>query len=356
MSSLVPTTSSRVGVFCSGCLTSLWRVVACMGPASQAIGDRTNAAWRPVSVAIPTYVGRFAPSPTGLLHFGSLVAAVGSALQARCSGGQWLVRIEDIDGPRNRRGADSAILRELERLGFAWDEAPVWQSRRIEAYRAALNRLAAEGRIYGCACSRREIADSVSARDGMQRYPGTCRAGLPEGRAARATRLRVDARAADVLVCFTDRVQGEITQNIESEVGDFVLDRADGQIAYQLAVVVDDAAQGVTEVVRGADLLDSTPRQIFLQRLLDLPTPSYAHLPVALGGNGNKLSKQTLARPTDVMPAAPVLCAALEFLGQRPPAALECATPKDIWIWAEQHWDLVHVPRVRGIVAPAQWR
>ncbi|MBK7234540.1 MAG: tRNA glutamyl-Q(34) synthetase GluQRS [Sterolibacteriaceae bacterium] len=305
-------------------------------------------------MSIPPHrrVGRFAPSPTGPLHFGSLVAAVGSALEARCDGGRWLVRIEDIDLPRTQSGADRAILRELERLGFVWDEQPVWQSERAELYRAALNQLSAADRTYGCACSRREIADSAPATGGAHRYPGTCRGGLPPGRVARSTRLRVDAGQADVVIHFADGVQGEIVQNVECEIGDFVLDRADGQIAYQLAVVVDDAAQGVTQVVRGADLLDSTARQILLQRMLGLPTPSYAHLPVALDGNGDKLSKQTLARPIDTLPAAQLLCATLEFLGQAPPAALQHESQSAVWAWAARHWSLSRVPCIRALPAP----
>lgn len=302
--------------------------------------------------AITPNVGRFAPSPTGPLHFGSLVAAVGSALQARRAGGRWLVRIEDIDQQRSQPGADWAILRELERLGFAWDDTPVWQSQRAELYRAALDRLAAQGLTYGCACSRREIADSATAPGVTQRYPGTCSGGLPPGRAARATRLRVEAGRADVVVRYFDRVQGEIVQNVQSAIGDFVLDRADRQIAYQLAVVVDDAAQGVTEVVRGADLLDSTPRQIFLQRALGLSPPSYAHLPVALDIDGFKLSKQRLARPIHGLPAAKLLCAALDFLGQRPPTELERANAAEVWAWGVQSWDLARVPRLRGAAAP----
>lgn len=265
------------------------------------------------------------------------------------------MRIEDIDTPRSVNGADRAILRELERLGFAWDEQPVWQSQRADLYRAALNQLAADRHTYGCACSRREITDSAPAVDGTRRYPGTCRGGVPPGRSTRSIRLRVDAGQADVEIGFTDMVQGEIVQNVEREVGDFVLERADGQIAYQLAVVVDDAAQGVTDVVRGADLLDSTPRQIFLQRMLGLPTPSYAHLPVALDVNGDKLSKQTLARPIDAVPAAQLLCAALEFLGQRPLAELQHESPREVWAWAVQHWNLSRVPCVRGLAAPARW-
>lgn len=266
------------------------------------------------------------------------------------------MRIEDIDLPRTQSGADRAILRELERLGFVWDEQPVRQSERAELYRAALNQLAAAGRTYGCACSRREIADSAPVTGGAHRYPGTCRGGLPPGRVARSTRLRVDAGQADVVIHFADGVQGEIVQNVECEIGDFVLDRADGQIAYQLAVVVDDAAQGVTQVVRGADLLDSTARQILLQRMLGLPTPIYAHLPVALDGNGDKLSKQTLARPIDTLPAAQLVCAALEFLGQAPPAALQHESQSAVWAWAARHWGLSRVPCIRALPAPVLCR
>lgn len=308
-----------------------------------------------MTIEISVSVGRFAPSPTGPLHFGSLVAAVGSAAQARSCGGRWLVRIEDLDAQRCRPGADRAILRELERLGFAWEEPPVWQSRRTGLYRAALEELAAQDLTYACACSRREIADSASVADGSLRYPGRCRRGLPPGRPARATRLIVDAGQTDVVVRYADKIQGEIVQDVESEIGDFVIERVDGQFAYQLAVVIDDAAQGVTEVVRGADLLESTPRQILLQRMLGLPTPSYAHLPVALDGRGHKLSKQTLARPINARPAAELLCAAFEFLGQRPPAGLERAVPQDVWSWATENWDLSRVPRQRSLAAPAQW-
>lgn len=298
-------------------------------------------------------VGRFAPSPSGPLHFGSLVAALGSALEAQRAGGRWLLRIEDIDAPRARAGADAAILAELERLGFRWDGAPVWQSRRMALYRAALAELAAQGRTFGCACSRKEIADSALAVDGARRYAGTCRGGIAPGRVARATRLRVDASWGEVRVGFDDRIQGRIEQDVEHEVGDFVLDRADGQIAYQLAVVVDDAEQGVTEVVRGADLLDSTPRQILLQRMLGLPTPRYAHLPVALDAHGEKLSKQTRALAIATHAPAQVLCAALEFLGQHPPADLKHESVERVWRWAHDNWRLARVPRVRGLPAPS---
>lgn len=307
-----------------------------------------------VHTGSPVRIGRFAPSPSGPLHFGSLVAALGSALEAMRDGGRWLVRIEDIDAPRNQPGADRLILQQLGRLGFHWDGEPVWQSRRIDLYRAALAELAGQGRTYGCACSRKEIADSALALavDGARRYPGTCRNGLAPGRRARAVRLRVDAARDSVLIGFDDLVQGRIEQDVAHEVGDFVLDRADGQIAYQLAVVVDDAEQRVTEVVRGADLLDSTPRQILLQRMLNLPTPLYAHLPVALDRHGDKLSKQTRARPIEGWPPAAALCAALHFLGHAPPGELEGAPVAAVWDWARANWSLARVPRLRAAPAP----
>lgn len=250
--------------------------------------------------------GRFAPSPSGPLHFGSLVAALASWLDARAAGGRWLVRIEDLDTPRVRRGAADEILRTLDRLGLHWDGEVDFQSRRTTLYEEALARLR---NTYLCGCSRREIADSAVslAADGAQVYPGTCRAGLPAGKAARALRVRVQGT-----ISFVDRVQGPLNQDLEREVGDFVLRRADGQVAYQLAVVVDDADQGVTDVVRGADLLESTPRQIYLQRLLGLPTPRYLHVPIAVDARGEKLSKQTGARGID----RDDLRRALLFLGQ----------------------------------------
>ncbi|MGC1518608.1 MAG: tRNA glutamyl-Q(34) synthetase GluQRS, partial [Azonexus sp.] len=210
------------------------------------------------------YRGRFAPSPTGPLHFGSLVAAVGSYLDARSIGGEWLVRREDLDTPRNVPGAADDILKTLEAFGFEWDGAVLWQSRRFAAYGAALEQLKAAGLAYGCACSRKEIADSAPrpAVDGGLAYPGTCRNGLPYGRAVRAWRLRV----SDAETSFADRLQGRQAQNLERDVGDFVLLRADGLYAYQLAVAVDDEFQGISDVVRGADLIASTPRQIWLQR------------------------------------------------------------------------------------------
>lgn len=277
--------------------------------------------------------GRFAPSPTGPLHFGSLAAALASWLDARAAGGRWLVRIEDLDPPREVPGAADDILRTLERWGLYWDGEVVYQSRRAHAYAEALRLLGHE--VYGCACSRREIADSSLgiAADGAQIYPGTCRNGT-QGRAARALRVKVAGQ-----VEFDDRVQGLVRQDLEREAGDFIVRRADGAFAYQLAVVVDDAEQGVTDVVRGADLLDSTARQIHLQRLLGLPTPRYLHIPAALNAAGEKLSKQTGAAPAGERDLARILA----FLGQRPAASLAEALAG---------WDPALIPSRRAAVLP----
>ncbi len=301
------------------------------------------------AAAVSPVVGRFAPSPTGPLHFGSVLAALGSCLSARSQGGRWLLRIEDVDAPRCTPAAAEGILRTLESLGFEWDGPVVWQSRRTEAYRAVLERLRQDGQVFGCACTRKEMADSALARDGTRRYPGTCRAGVPAGRSPRAWRLKV----APGEVAFDDRVQGRVVEDVAADVGDFVLLRADGLFAYQLAVVVDDAEAGITEVVRGADLLDSTPRQILLQQQLGYPVPAYAHLPVACNPAGEKLSKQTLARAVEGQAPARLLVDALGFLGQCPPEALAGASLAQVWDWALQHWDLARVPRLRSLPAPA---
>ena len=293
------------------------------------------------------YRGRFAPSPTGPLHFGSLVAAVGSYLDARSQGGEWYVRIEDVDGPRTVPGAADGILRTLEGFGFEWD-GEVWvQSRRLDAYHAALVRLQLDGFVYPCGCSRSEIAATSTqpSVDGGLRYPGTCRNGLAEGRAARAWRLRVPDRE----FAFVDRVQGESRQHLEREVGDVVLLRADGQYAYQLAVVVDDAAQGINAVVRGVDLLDSTVRQRWLQQCLGFPAPSYAHLPVAVNAVGEKLSKQTQAPAVDPAHGSGLLAAVCTFLGHPPPAELRGAPLPEFWRWAVASWSMDKVPKVRAV-------
>jgi glutamyl-Q tRNA(Asp) synthetase len=298
----------------------------------------------PVVIATqPAYRGRFAPSPTGPLHFGSLVAAVGSYLDARSQGGEWLLRMEDVDTPRNVPGAADDILRTLEAFGFEWDGPVLWQSQRSAAYAAALEALKHAGLAYGCACSRKEIADSATrpAVDGGLAYPGTCRGGLQPGRSVRAWRLRV----CDEVVEFADRLQGLQRQNLERDVGDFVLRRADGLYAYQLAVAVDDEFQRISDVVRGADLIASTPRQIWLQRCLGYATPRYAHLPVATNAAGEKLSKQTRAPAVAAAQPGPALVAALAFLGQAPPSGLAQAGVREIWDWALADWAFDRIPQ-----------
>lgn len=300
---------------------------------------------------VPGYRGRFAPSPTGSLHFGSLIAALASCLEARWAGGQWLVRMEDLDTPRCVPGAADDILRTLAAFGFEWDGPVIYQSQRGEAYRAALERLQAAGLAYACGCSRKEIAEAVTplAIDGGLVYPGTCRTGLQAGRAPRAWRLRVDDRP----IGFDDAVQGHIVQQLARDVGDFVLLRADGLFAYQLAVTVDDDFQQISDVVRGADLLASTPRQIWLQQCLGYATPNYLHLPVATNPAGEKWSKQTLAPALACGQAAGELVRALRFLGQPVPAELATAGVGDVWQWALTHWSPVAIPRQAAIRAPA---
>jgi len=299
-----------------------------------------------------SYRGRFAPSPTGPLHFGSLVAAVGSYLDAKHHQGKWLVRIEDLDTPRTVKGAADEILGTLGIYGLHWDEDVVYQSQRTAAYEEAFHRLKEAGVVYPCACTRKEIADSALHGIDGQIYPGTCRNGIPSGREERAWRVRTDldlsrhSRAGgndksqnkNGIVEFDDALQGHIAQHLENEVGDFVVKRADGLFAYQLAVVVDDAAQGVTNVVRGADLLYSTPRQIYLQQLLGLNTPAYTHLPVVLNAQGEKLSKQTLAHPVGSNNAVSTLFDALVFLRQQPPVELRLGTAGQILAWATANW------------------
>lgn len=303
------------------------------------------------------YRGRFAPSPTGPLHQGSLVAALASWLDARAHGGQWLVRIEDVDTPRCVHGADATILQQLAQCGLLPDEAPVWQSSRTPHYQAALNTLVAARHAYPCACSRKDIEMALASqgsdkpRNGELIYPGTCRNGL-HGREGRAWRLRTDlqfsepnwplapefiARAAPETIAadttrlvWNDRRLGTQAQNVSTEVGDFVLKRADGPWAYQLAVVVDDAAQGITHIVRGEDLADNTARQILLQHALGLPTPCYLHTPLVMGANGEKLSKQNGAQAPDLSDPLAALNMAARVLGLPP----QQGAPAD----ALQHW------------------
>ncbi len=275
--------------------------------------------------------GRFAPSPTGPLHFGSLLAAVASYLDARAAGARWLLRIEDIDPPREMPGAADSIVRTLDAYGFEWDGPVAWQRNSASAHEAALEALIAAGQVYRCGCSRRDLAGEPSGPLGTI-YPGTCRAGsaAPEF----AYRVRTD----DSVTRFTDGLQGVREHRLESESGDFVIRRRDGLVAYQLAVVVDDELAGVTRIVRGFDLIDSTPRQIWLQRLLGYRTPTYAHIPVAVHPNGDKLSKLTGAKALAIDEAGPNLYRALSVLRQTPPADLGDASIETLWSWAVEHW------------------
>ena len=283
---------------------------------------------------VTAYIGRFAPSPTGPLHMGSLVAALGSWLDARAAGGRWLVRMEDLDQPRCVPGAADTILRQLEHFGLVWDGAVLAQSTRDRAYGSALQHLREADAVYPCCCTRSQLAKAPRNAAGETLYPGTCRGGLDDDHSAIAWRLK----ALATLVPFTDRVFGPLTQSVTTEVGDFVVKRAGGLFAYQLAVVVDDAHQHITHIVRGADLLWNTPRQIVLQTLLGLPTPRYAHLPLVTNALGQKLSKQTLAPALTGHANSRVLGEALTVLGHPLPAPLLGAPPGELLEWAVAHW------------------
>ena len=289
---------------------------------------------------IPPYRGRFAPSPTGPLHFGSLVAAVGSYLEAKSRQGEWIVRIDNLDPSREIPGASTEILHTLEALGMEWDGDIVYQRQRYKTYQAVLAVLEEQHLIYRCCCSRKEIADStITGMDGPV-YSGTCRGRtFPYGRIG-ACRVRTDNR----LIKFEDLLQGLVTQRLLNDIGDFILCRADGVFAYQLAVVVDDAEQEVTHVVRGKDLLNSTSRQIYLQQLLGYATPSYLHLPVVVNAQGKKLSKQTCAAPLDVADPMPQLMMAIRFLGQSPPTELVESSVDLFWEWAKVNWNPERIP------------
>lgn len=281
-------------------------------------------------------IGRFAPSPTGLLHFGSLVAATASYLSTRQAGGHWLLRIEDLDKPREQPGAAAAIIHTLEAYGFRWDGEILYQSQRLAAYRAALDALS--DYTYPCTCTRKMLQTQGRIGHYGLIYPNTCRNRPLRPLPQQAHAIRV--RTHNEPLCFSDHIQGHYCQRLASELGDFVVRRADGIFAYQLAVVVDDAFQGVNQIVRGADLLDNTPRQIYLQQLLGLPQPSYAHVPLALNEHGQKLSKQNLAPALSTSARLTTLVACLRFLQQDCPTANEFATLDECWQWALQHWDI----------------
>jgi len=296
-----------------------------------------------------SYRGRFAPSPTGPLHFGSLIAALASYADARAHAGEWCLRIDDVDELRTRGDAEADILATLERYGFEWDGAVARQSARFERYADALTSLQATHVVYECACTRRDVEAAPLGSGGERVYPGTCRDGIPaerKSRGERAWRIRVD----HATIRFRDRLQGVKQQDLAHDVGDFIVKRADGLYAYQLCVVVDDADGGITHVVRGADLLASTPRQIFLQRKLGFPEPAYLHVPVALNAEGEKLSKQTRAKPLPREPLVALL-AAWRFLDQ-PPASPLPASVREFWRHALSAWSPARLPPVPMLPAP----
>ena len=282
----------------------------------------------------PSYIGRFAPTPSGHLHFGSLVAALASYLDARSVSGRWLLRMEDLDPPREMPGAQTAILQALERYGFEWDGTLIRQSERHEAYAQVVDKLFSQGLAYACTCSRKQL----EGYNGI--YPGFCRnAGHPMENAA--IRLRVP----ELHYAFTDRVQGMYDQHVGREVGDFIIRRRDGLYAYQLAVVLDDGAHGVTDIVRGADLLDSTPRQLYLQELLGLSQPRYLHVPLIVQPDGHKLGKSYRSPPLTPEQATPLLLRALRALGQTTDDSLAHASPREVLDWGIAHWDAGLIPR-----------
>lgn len=282
------------------------------------------------------YKGRFAPTPSGPMHLGTLLAALGSFLQARSQNGIWHVRIDDIDPPRETPGAADSILRTLEHYRLHWDGAVVYQSQRLEEYQTALDRLIEQNDVFDCACSRKDIDKIATKGPNGSIYPGTCRNGLGQGQSARAIRLR--SKAIDITV--NDLVQGIFTLNIRNDVGDYIVRRADGLFAYHLATVVDDGLDNYTEIVRGQDLLSITPQQIYLQQLLGLPAPTYAHLPLLISENSKKLSKRFAATPVDDMDMAAVFKTILNTLGLQPPPALDLCNSKETLTWAIENWDL----------------
>ena len=281
------------------------------------------------------YKGRFAPSPTGPVHFGTLIAAIGSYLQAKKNNGEWLIRMEDVDTTRRVAGADKDILNTLESFGFEWDGAILYQSNQTKHYEQALSQLISKSCIFPCLCTRKQLA-----KTDLSIYPGTCRNRLLPEKNEHALRILSE----DTVINFDDLITGKQSQNIQTQCGDFIIKRRDGLFAYQLAVVVDDALQGITEIVRGADLLDSTPRQIYLQQLLDYTTPNYCHLPLAVDAEGNKMSKSEGAAKVDIKERGKLICSALSFLGQSPPTDLSDSSMGDIWKWAILNWNITQDP------------
>ena len=291
----------------------------------------------------PHYVGRFAPSPTGALHFGSLLAAIASYLDAKTRNGQWLVRMEDLDPPRETPEAAHEILRQLEAFGLYWDKVVLYQSSRLDAYREVLEHIEKEKLCYNCICSRQQVKAMGSV------YDGSCRNKICLPEDPSAIRLQTEP----VMIEFNDLIQGQFSQQIEAETGDFVIRRKDKLFAYQLAVVVDDEFQQVSHIIRGYDLLDSTPRQIYLQSKLDYHTPCYGHVPVVVNELGQKLSKQHFAEPVCLDNSQSTLFLGLKYLGQNPPAELEQMPILQQLAWAMENWDIQAVPKLANI--PQDW-
>jgi glutamyl-Q tRNA(Asp) synthetase len=283
-----------------------------------------------------SYRGRFAPSPTGPLHFGSLVAAMGSYLQAKYHNGEWLLRIDDIDPPREQKGAKNNILTTLEDFGFEWDSDVLYQNSKLNRYQEAVNDLLKQQRAYPCSCSKKSLIKQTGQTEGEIVYPGFCRNKKLEESPQHSIRLRCD----NELIYFDDAIQGKQAINLENIKGDFVIQRRDRHFSYQLASGIDDAEQGITEVVRGADLLNCTPCQLHVQRMLNLPSPQYCHLPIALNEAGQKLSKQSHAKPITSKNSVLLLYEALKFLGQKPPIDIMKGSQQELWLWAKAHWQL----------------
>lgn len=285
-----------------------------------------------------TYRGRFAPTPSGPLHSGSVIAALGSYLQAKSKQGKWLVRIDDVDIGRSIAGADKVILQQLEQLGLYWDEEVVYQSKRLDHYQAALEKLESINSTFACYCTRKEIANRV--------YPGTCRKGIKSDRTRYSIRIKTDNSPIGI----TDLLQGEYSQQLQSKIGDFIIKRADGYFAYHLATVIDDAEQNITEVVRGLDLLDSTPRQVYLQKQLGLPTPRYLHLPVAIDNSGKKISKSDNAQPITAKNNIITLFNTLTFLGLNPPEQLMKTDVESVLNWGVTNWNIAQLPEEKEMI------
>ncbi len=280
------------------------------------------------------YRGRFAPSPTGPLHFGSLVAAMGSYLQAKSQNGEWLLRIDDIDPPREQKGATDNILRTLEGFGFEWDRSVLYQSNQLTRYQEALQYLLEQKLAYPCSCSRKSILEKTGQTKGETVYPGFCRNGPLENLSEYSIRIRCN----NEFIQFDDAILGPQSFDLEKMNGDFILQRRDGYFSYHLASGIDDAEQGITEVVRGADLLNCSPSQIYVQQTLNLTSPQYCHLPIVLNETGQKLSKQSHAKPIEIKESVDLLYKSLKFLGQMPSIELMNTNNEEIWNWAINHW------------------